>query len=67
MLYDTGVADLKIIEDLSMEFDGDISDDIETEDTITLLDKYIDEVECSVSKESIKNTVKSLYLEACEV
>jgi DNA repair exonuclease SbcCD nuclease subunit len=67
MLYDTGVADLKIIEDLSMEFEGDISDDIETEDTITLLDKYIDEVECSVSKESIKNTVKSLYLEACEV
>lgn len=66
MLYDAGVADLKIIEDLSVEF-GDTEEDVETEDTLTLLEKYIDEVESSVNKESIKNTIKSLYLEACEV
>jgi hypothetical protein len=66
MLYDTGVADLKIIEDLSIEFEG-TSDDVETEDTLTLLEKYIDEVECSISRDSIKNVVKTLYLEACEV
>lgn len=66
MLYDIGVADLKIIEDLSVEF-GDTEEDVETEDTLTLLEKYIDEVESSVNKESIKNTIKSLYLEACEV
>jgi len=65
MLYDTGVADLKIIEDLSIEFEGD-SEDVETEDTLTLLDKYIDEVEC-LNRESVKNTIRSLYLEACEV
>jgi len=66
MLYDTGVADLKIIEDLSMEF-GDNEEDVETEDTLTLLEKYIDEVGNNLNKESIKNTIKSLYLEACEV
>jgi DNA repair exonuclease SbcCD nuclease subunit len=66
MLYDTGVADLKIIEDLSMEF-GDSEEDVETEDTLTLLEKYIDEVEFNVNKDSIKSTIKSLYLEACEV
>jgi DNA repair exonuclease SbcCD nuclease subunit len=66
MLYDAGVADLKIIEDLSVQFEG-TSDDVETEDTLTLLEKYIDEVECSISRDSIKNVVKTLYLEACEV
>jgi DNA repair exonuclease SbcCD nuclease subunit len=66
MLYDAGVADLKIIEDLSVEFEG-VSEDVETEDTMTMLDKYIDDVEFSANKESIKTTVRSLYLEACEV
>jgi DNA repair exonuclease SbcCD nuclease subunit len=66
MLYDVGVADLKIIEDLSMEF-GDTEEDVETEDTLTLLEKYIDEVGSNLNRESIKNTIKSLYLEACEV
>lgn len=66
MLYDAGVADLKIIEDLSVEFEG-VSEDVETEDTMTMLDKYIDDVEFNANKESIKTTVRSLYLEACEV
>ena len=66
MLYDVGVADLKIIEDLSVEFETEDSD-VETEDTLTLLEKYIDEVECNANKDSIKNTIKTLYLEACEV
>jgi DNA repair exonuclease SbcCD nuclease subunit len=66
MLYDVGVADLKVIEDLSVEFEG-VSEDVETEDTMTMLDKYIDEVEFNANKESIKTTLRSLYLEACEV
>lgn len=66
MLYDVGVADLKIIEDLSIEFE-ETSDDVETEDTLTLLEKYIDEVESTINRDSIKNVVKTLYLEACEV
>jgi len=66
MLYDAGVADLKIIEDLSVEY-GEVSDDVETEDTMTMLDKYIDDVEFNANKESIKSIVRSLYLEACEV
>lgn len=65
MLYDVGVADLKIIEDLSMDFDT-ITEDLETEDTMSLLEKYVDEVGL-FNKESIKTTIRSLYLEACEV
>ena len=66
MLYDAGVVDLKIIEDLTVEFEG-VSDVVETEDTMTMLEKYIDEVEFNANKDSIKNTVRSLYLESCEV
>lgn len=66
MLYDVNVADLKIIEDLSLAFE-DSSEDVETEDTMTLLEKYIDDVEVSTNKDSIKKVMRSLYLEACEV
>jgi DNA repair exonuclease SbcCD nuclease subunit len=66
MLYDANVADLKIIEDLSLAFE-DSSEDVETEDTMTLLEKYIDDVEVSTNKDSIKKVMRSLYLEACEV
>lgn len=64
MLYDVGVVDLKIIEDLSVELEE--VGDVETEDTLTLLEKYIDESECSADKNSVKDIIKTLYVEACE-
>ena len=60
-----GVADLKIIEDLSLEL-GD-SEVLETEDTVTLLDNYIDEIDLKVNKDSVKRTLRSLYTEALEL
>ncbi len=60
-----GLADLKIIEDLSVEIEGGDSV-VETEDTITLLDNYIDEIDLKVSKSNIKNIMRSLYMEASE-
>ena len=35
-----------------------------TEDTLTLLDKYIDELDITLSKDRLKTTMKSLYNEA---
>jgi len=64
-LQDMGLADLKIIEDLSVEIEGGDSV-VETEDTITLLDNYIDEIDLKVSKSNIKNIMRSLYMEASE-
>ena len=42
------------------------SDDIvkNTEDTMTLLEKYIDDLDITLSKKRLKNTMKSLYNEA---
>ena len=65
-LQDIGLADLKIIEDLSVELEnGDAV--LETEDTMTLLDNYIDEIDVKVNKSNIKSVMRSLYIEASEL
>ena len=65
-LYNVGVHDVKIIENL---VDVESQDDIEvsTKDTLTLLNEYIDEVEMSVEKSDLKNLMRSLYIESCNV
>ena len=58
--------EVKIIEDFS-ELDAEnVSDDIveNTEDTMTLLEKYIDQLDVTLSKDRLKNTMRSLYTEA---
>jgi hypothetical protein len=60
------VHDLKIVEDfsdLSAEF---VHDDIVegAQDTMSLLDKYVDEIDTSLDKDRIKSKLKSLYVEA---
>ena len=58
--------EVKIIEDFS-ELDADnVSDDIveNTEDTMTLLEKYIDELDVTLDKDRLKNKMRQLYTEA---
>ena len=57
------LADLKIIEDMSYELD-DVDDDIEIEDTLTILEQCVSDFE---NKEGIFKILKSLYTEAVEV
>ena len=65
-LQDIGLADLKIVEDLSVNLEeGDAT--IETEDTLTLLDNYIDEIDIKVNKDNVKSVMRSLYMEAAEL
>ena len=56
----------KIIEDLSVELENG-SEVLETEDTMTLLDKYIDDIDLKVNVNNVKNIMRSLYIEACEI
>jgi hypothetical protein len=65
-LYNIGVHDVKIIENLVGE-DNQEDLDISTKDTLTLLNEYIDEVEMSVSKSDLKKLMRSLYIESCNV
>jgi DNA repair exonuclease SbcCD nuclease subunit len=63
-LYTKGAHEIKIIEDLSEFNEGEIASEINLEDTLSILSNYIDSVETSGDKESVKNLVKELYLEA---
>ena len=61
--------EVKIVEDFSDLDAENVSDDIaeNTQDTTTLLEKYIDELDVDLDKKRLKNTMKSLYLEACDL
>ena len=65
-LYTVGVHDLKIIENFeiqeSEEFDID-----EEENTLSILNRYIDESEFDLDKNIIKGIFQDLYSQACEV
>ena len=63
-LQESEVADLKIIEDLGTVLEKQL-EVVESEDTLTLLESYIDEMEMKQNKENIKSIMKSLYVEAC--
>ena len=58
--------EVKIIEDFSDLDANTVSDDIieNTEDTMTLLGKYIDELSVNLDKDRLKNMMRSLYTEA---
>lgn len=58
--------EVKIIEDFSDLDASNVSDDIvkNTQDTMTLLELYIDDLTVDLSKERLKNTMRVLYTEA---
>ena len=65
-LYSSNVAELKIVENFQVEFD-EKCEDFESEDTITMLNRYINEFESDLNKSEIYEIVSSTYKEACEL
>jgi DNA repair exonuclease SbcCD nuclease subunit len=66
-LYNKGCYEIKIIEDLSEFEDGEIGEEINLEDTLSVLANYIDSVETDVDKEQIKTYMRTLYTEAVNI
>lgn len=66
-LYSAEVYDIKIVETLVEQDQTDQDVSLEIKDTLTLLNEYIDEVEISVDKPSLKKLMRSLYIESCEM
>lgn len=62
-LYRVGVVDVSIVEDLTTT---EIEDDMvnEAEDTITILNKYIDGLTLQVKPDKLKSLMKQLYVES---
>ena len=65
-LYNVGAHDVKIVETL-VDVEGIDDVDLETKDTMTLLNEYIDEVEIAVDKTDLKSLMRTLYIESCNV
>jgi len=66
-LYRASPADLTIIDDV---IDApDITDEVvnETEDTMTILSKYVDQMTVDVDSDKLKKLLKSLYVESLEM
>ena len=62
-LQQVDLADLKIVEDLTQEL-GEIDEEIEVEDTLSILESCVSEYS---NREEIFGILKSLYVEALEV
>ena len=65
-LYSSGVQDLKIVENFVLQESEDFEAE-ETENTINILNRYIDESEFEGDKTLIKGILQKIYREACEV
>jgi hypothetical protein len=65
-LYAAGIQDLKIIENFEIQESEEFVVD-EEENTISILNRYIDEAEVQFDKNIIKDILHNLYKESCEV
>ena len=61
-----GVQDLKIIENFEIQESEEFEID-EEENTLSILNRYIDESEFELDKNVIKSIFQDLYKQACEV
>jgi DNA repair exonuclease SbcCD nuclease subunit len=65
-LYTAGIQDLKIVENFEIQENEDFEID-EEENTMSILNRYIDEAEFEFDKNVIKGIFQDLYRQACEV
>jgi hypothetical protein len=67
-LEKAGVADLQVVEDhLNLDLEGDEDIVNEAEDTITILKKYIEQVDVQVDRKQLNKLMQELYQEALAV
>lgn len=63
-VYQANPLDVKIIEDFSEFTEGEVDENINLEDTLSVLSNYIDSLETEADKDKIKSFMKTLYTEA---
>lgn len=65
-LYACGVSELKIVENFTIQ-ESDEFEAFESEDTLSILNRYIEEAEISLDKSVINRMIQEIYQEACEL
>jgi len=65
-LYASNISDLKIVENFEFE-KPEKFDVFESEDTLSILNRYIQEAEIKLDKSKVQNIMRATYQEACEL
>ena len=65
-LYSAGVSDLKIVENFQIQ-DDESFEAFESEDTLSILNRYIQEAEINLDKSLLQKIINEVYQEACEM
>ena len=60
----SGAHEVKVLEDVSEFKDGEVAEEVDLEDTMSLVSSYVDSVQTDHNKDEVKNYMKSLYVEA---
>ncbi len=65
-MMDSGLADLKVVENFAINENEEFNIE-QSEDTLSILSRYLDESETDVDKNAVKDIIRNIYQEACEV
>lgn len=65
-LYSANIAELKVVENFAIEVSEDF-EAFESEDTISVLNRYIEEAEVNLDKSILQKILGEIYQEACEI
>ena len=65
-LYNSNVFELKIVENFQL-IDNEDFEAFESENTLSILNRYVEESEIDLEKSRIQNMISDVYKEACEL
>jgi hypothetical protein len=65
-LYSSNIAELKVIENFEIKESEDF-EAFESEDTLSILNRYIEEAEVNLDKSIVQKLLQEVYQEACEM
>jgi DNA repair exonuclease SbcCD nuclease subunit len=65
-LYASNVAELKVVENFQIQ-ENEEFEAFESEDTISILNRYVEEAEIELDKSIVQKLISEVYQEACEL
>jgi len=65
-LYSSNIAELKVVENFDFQESVDF-EPIESEDTMSILSRYVEESEINLDKSLVQKMLQEIYQEACEL
>ena len=65
-MYNSNVHELKVVENFQLQENEDF-EAFESEDTLSILNRYVEESEINLEKSRIQEMIQNVYQEACEL